>query len=80
MNEILCVTTFDTICTFSFDTKCVHHTMETPSKCSLKYLNLKHNCKLHVKNARFGIINQHMNGTYDVQSFKKDFYLNTLNP
>jgi hypothetical protein len=54
--------------------------METPSKCSLKYLNLKHNCKLHVKNARFGIINQHMNGTYDVQSFKKDFYLNTLNP
>ncbi len=29
-NEILFFTTFDTICTFSFDTKCVHCTMETP--------------------------------------------------
>jgi hypothetical protein len=70
VSEILCVTSFDTICIFSFDTKRVHHTMETPSKC---------NYKLHVKNARFEIINQHMNGTYDVQSSKKDFYLNTVN-
>jgi hypothetical protein len=29
VSEILHVTTFDTICTFKFDTKCVHHTMET---------------------------------------------------
>jgi hypothetical protein len=28
-SEILCVTTFGTICTFNFDTKCVHSTMET---------------------------------------------------
>jgi hypothetical protein len=27
VSEILCVTI---ICTFSFDTKCVHYTMETP--------------------------------------------------
>jgi hypothetical protein len=31
-----------------------------------------------VKNARFGIINQHMNGTYDVQSLEKDFILTPL--
>jgi hypothetical protein len=30
MNEILCVITFDTICTSSFDTKFVHYTMKTP--------------------------------------------------
>jgi hypothetical protein len=30
MSEILHVITFDTICTSSFDTKCVHRTMETP--------------------------------------------------
>jgi hypothetical protein len=30
MNEILCVTTFDTIGTFNFDTTYVHHTVETP--------------------------------------------------
>jgi hypothetical protein len=29
MSEILHVTTFDTICTSNFDTKCLHHTMET---------------------------------------------------
>jgi hypothetical protein len=29
VGEILCVTTFNTISTFSFDTKCVHRTMET---------------------------------------------------
>jgi hypothetical protein len=28
-SEFLCVTTFDTICNFKFDTKCLHHTMET---------------------------------------------------
>jgi hypothetical protein len=28
MSEILCVTTFDLICTFSFDTKCIHHTVD----------------------------------------------------
>jgi hypothetical protein len=66
VSEILCVNIFQTICIFSFDTKCVHCTMETPSKCSFKYLNLKQSYKLHVKNARFGTINQHMNGTYDM--------------
>jgi hypothetical protein len=30
MSEILCVTTFDIIYIFSFDTKCVHSIMETP--------------------------------------------------
>ncbi len=30
MSEILHFTTFDIICIFSFDTKCVHYTMETP--------------------------------------------------
>jgi hypothetical protein len=30
MCEILCVTTFNITCIFSFDTKCVHYTMETP--------------------------------------------------
>ncbi len=63
---------------FRFDTKRVHRTMETPPKC-YKYLNLKHHCKLHVKNARFGILNQHMNGTYVMQSLEKDFCFNTLN-
>jgi len=29
VGEILCVVTFDTICTSSFDTKCLHHIMET---------------------------------------------------
>jgi len=29
VSEILCVTTFDIIFTFNFDTKCVHRTMET---------------------------------------------------
>jgi hypothetical protein len=28
MSEILCVATFDTICTFSFDTKSVHLPMD----------------------------------------------------
>jgi len=32
MSEILCVVIFSFICTSSFDTKCLHHTMETPSK------------------------------------------------
>jgi hypothetical protein len=41
VSEILCVTSFDTICIFSFDTKRVHCTMETPSKYNYKYLNLK---------------------------------------
>jgi hypothetical protein len=31
VSEILLFTSFDTICTSSFDTKCVHYTMETPS-------------------------------------------------
>jgi len=31
VSEILFFTTFDTICTFSFNTKCVYCTMETPS-------------------------------------------------
>ncbi len=39
VSEILCVTTFNTICTFSFGTKCVRCTMGTLSKCSLKYIN-----------------------------------------
>jgi hypothetical protein len=30
MSEILHVPTFDIICTSSFDTKCLHHTVETP--------------------------------------------------
>jgi hypothetical protein len=30
MSEILWVTTFDIICIFCFDTKCVHYSMETP--------------------------------------------------
>jgi hypothetical protein len=30
MNEILCVTTFNTICISIFDTKCAHYTMEIP--------------------------------------------------
>jgi hypothetical protein len=28
MNEILCFATFDIICTFSFDTKCIHRIMD----------------------------------------------------
>jgi hypothetical protein len=30
VGKILCVTTFDIICISNFDTKSVHHTMETP--------------------------------------------------
>jgi hypothetical protein len=30
VSEILHVMTFDIICSFNFDTKCVHYTMETP--------------------------------------------------
>jgi hypothetical protein len=30
MSEILCVTTFNIISIFNFDTKCVHYIMETP--------------------------------------------------
>jgi hypothetical protein len=33
MSEILCVVTFNTICTFSFDTKCLQRTMETHVVC-----------------------------------------------
>jgi hypothetical protein len=29
VSEILCVAIFDIICTSSFDTKCLNHTMET---------------------------------------------------
>jgi hypothetical protein len=32
VSEILCVAIFNTICTSSFDTNCLHRTMETPSK------------------------------------------------
>ncbi len=46
VNEILCVTTFDTICTSSFNTKCVRQTMETTQfmvmdSCAL-HLNTTH--------------------------------------
>ncbi len=30
VSKISCVITYDIICTSSFDTKCVHHTIETP--------------------------------------------------
>ncbi len=30
MTKILCIITFDTIFIYNFDTKCVHHSMETP--------------------------------------------------
>jgi hypothetical protein len=46
VSEILCVATFDTICTFSFDTKCLHCTMETFVVCWFcKYNDIyKHLC------------------------------------
>jgi hypothetical protein len=30
MNEILCVATFDIICSSNFQTKCVNYSMQTP--------------------------------------------------
>jgi hypothetical protein len=33
VSEILSVATFNTICTFNFDTKCLHRTMETFVMC-----------------------------------------------
>jgi len=42
VNEILHVTTFDNICTSSFDTKCVHHTMETTQNMVLD------SCAIHL--------------------------------
>jgi hypothetical protein len=44
VSEILCVTTFDIICAFSFDKKCVHHTMEMPYGNCIKLNN--HQCSL----------------------------------
>jgi hypothetical protein len=39
VSEILCVITFNTICTFSFDTKCVDCIMEMPLSLKLiKYM------------------------------------------
>ncbi len=38
MSEILCVAILKTICISSFDTKCLHCTMETPSKNMVKNL------------------------------------------
>jgi hypothetical protein len=58
VSEILHVITFDTICTFSFDMKCVHRTMETTQSmvmdsCAL-HLNTTHggflgNFKIYIK-------------------------------
>jgi hypothetical protein len=38
MNEILHVAIFDTICSFNFQTKCVHCNMQTPSWMLLYFL------------------------------------------
>ncbi len=50
VNEILRVITFDTICTSSFDTKCVHHTMETTQSMVMDF------CALHFKTTPNGFL------------------------
>jgi len=41
----------------------MHCTYDIVSKCNLKKLYVTHNCNLCMKNAKFGIIEQHMNAT-----------------
>jgi hypothetical protein len=47
MTEILYVATFDIICTFSFDTKCIHRTMDFVILLSKKKKKLYQEKKNH---------------------------------
>jgi len=55
VSEILRVTTFDTICTSSFDTKHVHHTMETTQSMVMD------SCALHLNTTHCGFLNNFRN-------------------
>ncbi len=55
VNEILRVTTFDTICTSSFNTKCVQHTMETTQ------FMVMDSCALHLNTTHGGFLGNFRN-------------------
>jgi len=46
VSKILCVIISNTICISSFDTKCVHHTMETPLSLKTNQIYLKRKKKI----------------------------------
>jgi len=46
MSEILCVTTFNIISIFNFDTKCVHYIMETPHNQAIVQLRRSKNFEI----------------------------------
>jgi len=56
VSEILCVTTFNTISISSFDTKCVHRTMETTQNMVMD------SCTLHFNATRSDGL--HLNTTH----------------
>jgi hypothetical protein len=58
----------------------MHNLHDVQSICSKKNLNLKHSCKLDVKNAKVELIDQHVNVTCHMWSLKMNFTLVPLAP
>jgi hypothetical protein len=55
VNEIVRVTTFDIICTSTFDTNCVHYTMETTQSMVMD------SCAVHLNTTHGGFLGNFRN-------------------